>query len=91
MRHRGDGDLDIVLSDSGVVLVPPTDHRFAGAINRIYVNDGAATFSEVSSSVLPPDAESTFSMSCADFDRDGDRDLIAVNGKGEPMRFYAQT
>ncbi|MGH2634783.1 MAG: FG-GAP-like repeat-containing protein [Actinomycetota bacterium] len=88
---EGDGDLDIVLSDTGAVLNPPTDHRFLGAPNHIYVNDGLGRFTDVSSGLLPQDAESTFSIACGDIDLDGDLDLVAANGKGEPMRVYVQT
>lgn len=88
---EGDGDLDIVLSDTGAVLNPPTDHRFLGAPNHIYVNDGNGEFTDVSVGLLPQDAESTFSMACGDVEGDGDLDLVAANGKGEPMRVYVQT
>jgi hypothetical protein len=88
---EGDGDLDIVLSDSGAVLNPPTDHRFLGAVNHVYVNDGTGRFTDVGATVLPPHAESTFSIACGDLDRDGDLDLVAANGKGEPIRVYVQS
>jgi hypothetical protein len=88
---EGDGDLDMVVSDSGAVLNPPQDHLFLGAPNRVFVNDGLGHFTDVSGSVLPPDAESTFSMACGDVDGDADMDLVAVNGKGEPLRVYVQT
>jgi hypothetical protein len=86
-----DGDLDIVLSDSGAVLNPPQDHRFLGAPNHIYVNNGSAVFTDVASTLLPQDAEATFSIACGDIDGDGDADLIAANGRSQPIRAYLQT
>jgi hypothetical protein len=87
---EGDGDLDIIEANSGAVLFPPTDHKFAGAQDRILVNDGLGFFTDVTEGHLPPVVDSTFFIACGDITGDGRLDLVAANGKGEPLRVYVQ-
>jgi VCBS repeat protein len=87
---EGDGDLDIIEGNSGRVLLPPTDHRFEGAQERILVNDGFGHFTDVTADHLPAVTDATFSVACGDINGDGRPDLITANGKGEPMRVYVQ-
>jgi hypothetical protein len=86
----GDGDPDVIEGDSGAVLNPPTDHKFAGAQNRILLNDGSGHFTDVTSSVLPSVVDATFSVACGDITGDGRPDLVVSNADGEPMKVYVQ-
>ena len=61
----GDGDLDIACGA-------------ANGGNRLFVNDGAGTFSDETASRLPIHFEIT-TFTAGDFDGDGDLDLLAVN------------
>lgn len=86
---EGDGDLDLVLANSGAVLIPPTDHLFAGAPERILVNNGAATFSDASDHI-PQNLDGSQTVACADFTGDGRLDIVVGNGKAEELKVYVQ-
>lgn len=86
---EGDGDLDLVLANSGAVLNPPTDHFFEGAPERILVNDGTATFTDMSDHI-PQIDDGSQSVACADLTGDGRPDIVVGNGKDEPMKVYVQ-
>lgn len=87
---EGDGDLDLVLANSGPALIPPTDHRFAGAPERILVNDGTATFTDVSDHI-PQNLDGSQTVACTDITGDGRLDIIVGNGKGEALKVYVQS
>jgi hypothetical protein len=60
-----------------------------GAPNRLYRNNGAGVFAD-SSSDLPQDAGRTISFAAADFDSDGDVDLLECSFRGPvPTRALA--
>ncbi|MEM7205586.1 MAG: VCBS repeat-containing protein [Planctomycetota bacterium] len=67
----GDGDLDLVTANTGFY----GPHR-----NRLYLNDGEGTFSDVSAAQLPSDSDSTSSVALGDCDGDGDLDILFGNG-----------
>ncbi|MEM7202535.1 MAG: VCBS repeat-containing protein [Planctomycetota bacterium] len=86
----GDGDLDLVCANSSSPIVP-TPRR-----NRLYVNDGAGVFAEVTAAQLPSDNDNSGAVALADFDLDGDPDLVfggeglaVIPGQGAPNQVYA--
>ena len=63
----GDGDPDLVLATA------------QGQQNRLYLNDGAGTFSDVTAARLPVDSNYTAVVALGDVDGDGDSDLVFGN------------
>jgi hypothetical protein len=70
----GDGDLDLLMANED--LLP----------NRVYRNNGAGFFTDVTATALPPNAFDTKNSVVADFDGDGDPDWLAVDLGG--CHFY---
>jgi hypothetical protein len=71
----GDGDDDLFVAD--------TDGRLFGApygISMIYVNDGSGNFTPGEFNLDPADFHGTWAGSFADYDNDGDQDLMVANG-----------
>ncbi|MEM7202644.1 MAG: VCBS repeat-containing protein [Planctomycetota bacterium] len=64
----GDGDLDLVIGNHG---------SSAGQQNRVYANDGAGRFTDVTATLLPPSLDATRELACADLDNDGDFDVVS--------------
>lgn len=62
----GDGDLDLVVGNWGQQ-------------NRLYLNSGAGTFTDVTASRMPVDGDNTTSLVLGDVDGDGDLDLVIGN------------
>ena len=69
----GDGDLDLVAGNN------------FGEANRVYINDGAGSFTD-SGNVLG--ANDTRSVTLGDLDGDGDLDLVAGNFNDQANRIY---
>jgi hypothetical protein len=67
----GDGDLDIITANEDPFVNP-------GAQNRLYLNNGRGRFTDATAN-LPVILDDTSAFAIADFDRDGDNDVISVN------------
>jgi enediyne biosynthesis protein E4 len=67
-----DGDLDLLVGSGGV----EAGDQPALLHDRLYRNDGKATFTRAAADVLPARATSTSVVAAADFDRDGDLDVL---------------
>ncbi|MBI5851172.1 MAG: VCBS repeat-containing protein [Planctomycetes bacterium] len=72
----GDGDLDIAASRCCVLDVP-----------FLFLNDGRGQFLEVSATQMPSNSDSGDSLQFADFDDDGDLDLLSVIRPNHITRF----
>ncbi|MEM7199228.1 MAG: VCBS repeat-containing protein [Planctomycetota bacterium] len=66
----GDGDLDLVTANGELYAVRQ---------NGLYLNDGSGTFTDVTATHLPPDANTSESVALGDVDGDGDLDLVFGN------------
>ncbi len=78
----GDGDPDLVVAG------------FVSERNRLYLNDGSGVFTDVTAARMPALFHRTTSIAAADFDEDGDIDLlfgnqqIAFSSRTEQNRLY---
>jgi hypothetical protein len=69
----GDGDLDILISN---------ENPFPGGLgaqNRLWINDGAAGFTDETTLRLPAAIDQTAAMLPGDVDQDGDLDVVVLN------------
>ena len=78
----GDGDADLYVVSGGVEC-GPGDSRLR---DRLYLNDGHGHFIRASGDVLPDLRDSGSGVTAADFDRDGDLDLL-VGSRCIPGRY----
>ncbi len=77
-----DGDLDLFLGN---------DAEFGGSHIRLYLNNGAATFTDATATPLPGRIQQTQAIAVGDVDGDGDLDLVLGNGSfyyGTQSRLY---
>ncbi|HEV2527996.1 MAG TPA: VCBS repeat-containing protein [Thermomicrobiales bacterium] len=65
-----DGDLDLYFANVALFA------EGVDAQDRLLLNDGTGSFTDVTASHLPTDDENTFSGAFIDVDRDGDQDLV---------------
>jgi len=70
-----DGDLDLVASRVDTSAIDGTP----GQTNVLLINDGTATFTDASASLSPNLDDNTQGATLADFDMDGDLDLVFAN------------
>ena len=71
----GDGDLDMVAGNSYLGF-----YNKEGQQNRLYLNDGSATFTEATAGRLPLVPGLTMGVVLGDVDGDSDLDLVTSNG-----------
>jgi len=76
--YDGDGDVDLFVTN--------TDNQR----NFLYRNFGGR-FEKITSGVLVTDNKSSLGASWADYDNDGDLDVLVVNGKGQRHDFYTNS
>ncbi|MHC4974922.1 MAG: CRTAC1 family protein [Planctomycetota bacterium] len=74
LDHDGDGDLDLYLVQGGDFQAPS-----ASAVNRLYRNDGAGRFEDVTATAGVGDPGYGMGCTAADYDGDGDVDLYVTN------------
>ncbi len=82
----GDMDLDLVIGNGSSEFFGIPDQ------NRLYLNDGTGSYTEVTDTHLPKSSELTYTVSSGDVDGDGDIDLMfggpAVPLGGVPYLVY---
>ena len=75
-----DGDLDLFVFKQGYMYAP--------AAPAIYINDGDGSFTRYYNSVMVSDSSPSSGAAWADYDRDGDLDVIVTNNNFTPNAFY---
>ncbi len=75
--YDGDGDLDVYIAAGGSEY--GSTGPGSGNPNKLYSNNGDATFTDVTSATGVGDPGSSTGASWADFDNDGDLDLFVAN------------
>ncbi len=63
------------------------DSVFANDPSLLYLNDGSGSFADIAASCGMTDAGQGRGLINADFDRDGDQDIIVINNR-QPMVYY---
>jgi hypothetical protein len=87
----GDGDLDLVLANGALrtsircgsyigKYCAQWAGKYTGQQNRLYLNDGTGTFTDVTASRIPVDSMGSTGVALGDIDSDGDLDITFSNG-----------
>jgi hypothetical protein len=82
-----DGWEDLYLAAGNFMGVP----EVGAQPNELYVNDGGETFVDVSAATGADDSGDSKGVAFADYDRDGDVDLIVVDQGGAPKLLRNET
>ncbi len=77
LDYDGDGDLDLFFGQGAPL--PGFDATHADLRDRLYRNDGAFHFTDVTAATGASDSGYTYAAACPDIDGDGDPDLYLVN------------
>ena len=80
----GDGDVDLLLGGYVPTYAPPVGQE------RVLRNDGSGVFTDVTTPWAPPTQATTHALALADFDRDGDLDVLLGTGAGDRAWFNLQ-
>lgn len=84
----GDGDRDALIGTTGtIVCLPRVGCSFRREPNRLYLNDGAGHFVDVSATHMPWNLEITSGLALGDVDGDGDLDAF-IGNYGQRNRLY---
>jgi len=70
---------DVELVDVDGDSIPDIFFTYNDEQNRLFINDGAGTFSDSTTTHIPVDSSSSQAASWGDIDGDGDNDIIVVN------------
>ncbi len=79
--YDNDGDLDMFVGNDGSYT--------AGYRSRLYENNGDSTFTKKTNTIFADSATFSRSLALADYDRDGDMDVIV--GRDGPNRLFTNT
>ena len=79
-----DGDNDLLVNSGG-----PARYAFDALLgDRLYLNDGQGSFTPAAPGMLPKNRDSSGAIAAADFDRDGDLDVV-IGGRYKPREYPA--
>ncbi len=84
--YDGDGDDDLLLCNMNGPFLMPAEKRRKYPGSRLWRNDGGGRFSDVTDSVGLSQSRMDMGALFADFDNDGDADLLITHLEG--VRFY---
>jgi len=74
--YDNDGDLDLFVANSG------------NQNNLLYANNGDGTFTKITNSIVTTISRNSHGSAWADFDNDGDLDLLVTNDAGDDNELY---
>lgn len=84
--YDNDGDLDLVMTNGYTIDLPQAEVFYQDPM-RLWRNDGAPPFVEVSEQAGLTNTDSGKALLVFDYDHDGDLDLFVVNNAAEPVLY----